>query len=329
MRNIRLFLWLFYCGTGFLQAQQLPLYHFYRDHWGMVNPAGVSSNLITQGMNLSINATLRQQWIKIPEAPKTQILSFEYVNDEYYHLAFGGHLMNDQTGAFGQTGAYGNLAYRLEIGGHNSGNVLAGGFNLGAVQYHVDFAEILQGSDALTTLSLQDLEQLSNSNQLFFDAGVGMMLYLGGLNDRQNYYFGISSPQTFNLNTTYLNRAGEFNIERKRHFYTNAGAYFFTSSSRQDSRDLSFFAVNLWGAFVPESPLMLDADVRYQYKDHFWFGLGGGLSKMAHVEAGVQIGHNTPNILRIGIAYNQFINNLSKQFGQTFEASVSYAWQGN
>ena len=148
---------LLFC-PGFILAQQLPILSFYGNHWSVINPAGVSSNYFIQDMDFSINGTVQQQWLKIPEAPKTQVLSFEYVDDESYRVAFGGHLVNDQTGALGQTGLYGNLAYRFPLGGRKN-NILAGGLSFGGVQYRADFAEILDGSDQLNGLSLDDLDK--------------------------------------------------------------------------------------------------------------------------------------------------------------------------
>lgn len=308
---------------GFIFAQQLPIISFYSNHWSVINPAGVSSNYIVQDMDFSTSGTVQQQWLKIPEAPKTQVLSFECINDDPYPIAFGGHLINDKTGAFGQTGLYGNLAYRLRLD-ETKNNILAGGLSFGGVQYRADFAEILDGSNQLNGLSIDDLDKLSNSNQTFFDVGLGLMLFLEAESDKRYYYFGVSSPQTFNLNTTYRTLKGDFAIERTRHFYAMAGAYFIKNKNSRNSNDLSFLEITLLGGYVPDSPFGIDANVRYQYKG-IWGGIGGGLSKILHLEAGAQLGSSSP--FRLGIAYNQFLTNLNTNFGQTLEASFSYAWQ--
>lgn len=305
-----------------LQAQQLPIYTFHRDHWGMVNPAGVSSNYITQELRMSVSATARQQWLKVPNAPKTQLLSFEYIDDDNLNYSAGAHLINDQAGAFGQMGAYGNLAYRLRIGDRNSNNILAGGISFGGVQYRADYFEILRGDDQLNGLSVEDIETLSNSNTFFFDVGAGLMLYLGGNNDRQNYYVGISAPQTFGLNTTFRNVLGKFEIERQRHYYATLGGYFF-KNQRRGSRDPSFLELNVWGRYLPNAPISVDANVRYQHLKSFWAGIGGGMSGQVRAELGTQVGNI--NLLRIGLAYTQYVSKYKSAFGQTIEASISYA----
>ena len=320
--TLKLILILNFFWSSLLCAQQLPIYSFHRDHWGMANPAGVSSNYITQQLRLSVSATLRQQWIKVPDAPQTQLLSVEYIDDQQLNFSGGGHLINDRTGAFGQMGAYGNLAYRLRLGDRRNNTILAGGISFGGVQYRANFAEILAGSDQISALSFEDLTNLSNSNRFFFDVGLGLMLYVGGNNDQQNYYIGLSAPQSFGLNTTFRNTLGEFMVERQRHYYATAGGYFFADHSR-NGRDPSFAEINLWARYLPNAPMSIDLMARYQYQKRIWAGIGGGTSKMIRAELGTQIG--SINLLRIGVAYSQFISKLSTSFGQTLEASVSYS----
>ncbi|AEE52289.1 PorP/SprF family type IX secretion system membrane protein [Haliscomenobacter hydrossis] len=310
------------CSVTMVCGQQLPAYSFYRDHWGLVNPAGVSSNFIAFQKKWSVNASMRHQWTQIPEAPKTQVITFEYIADddmdETFSLIAGGHLLNDKAGAFGQTGAYAHTACRWRAGK----NSLVAGFNLGGVQYRANLAEILSGTSATENISESELEALSASNTFNLDVGAGVMLYLGDYSSQTNYYFGLSIPQTFKRSIA-LGDNSQYVIERVPHIYLSAGVYLFGEQNRENDNH-SFTEISLWSRYLPNAPISVEGSVRHHLEQAFWFGVGGGTSQMMRLELGVDV--NDDPMYRLSLGYNQSFSKVRNFFGQTFEASFSYAW---
>ena len=92
-----------------VSAQQLPTFINYTNNWSLLNPAAVSPDfLIDDYYRLSIQATYRQQWVGLEDAPQTQSLAVTWM-PESNPILVGGQLLNDKTGAIGLTGAYGQL----------------------------------------------------------------------------------------------------------------------------------------------------------------------------------------------------------------------------
>jgi len=312
------------CSSMLAHAQQLPAFSSYRDNWGTINPAGVSNNFIVFDRNMSINAATRQPMSAIPEAPKTQVVSFEYATSDYqnqtFSLILGGHVLNDRTGAFGQTGAYANIACRMAF--RNSSNSLVAGFNLGGVQYRAKLGEILAGTSEVNNISDEEIKALDLANSFNFDVGTGVMLYLGDYSSKQNYYLGVSVPQTFARSAVLL-KDNKYTIERVPHIYLTAGMYLFAKGSRS-SRDQSFTEIALWSRYLPNAPISIDGSVRYHFEKAFWFGAGGGTSKTLRLETGIDIGDDP--IYRVALGYNYSLSGIRNIFGQAVEVSFSYTW---
>ena len=123
-----------------LFAQQMPLFSVYRDQWGVLNPAAVSNNYLLNKRTMSVSGAWHAQWWNMPVSPRTQALSWEMVAEEQ-NSVFGAHIVNDQTGAFSQTGAYARFAYRINMGNRTEQS-LSIGLSAGAVQYRADLTEI-------------------------------------------------------------------------------------------------------------------------------------------------------------------------------------------
>lgn len=298
-------------------GQQLPLYQFYRDHAGLINPAGVSSNFLAYNMNISGSLTARNQWLKLPESPRTQILSLEYIDDDQFNFSSGLHLVNDQVGAIGQTGIYGNIAYRIPI---QNDHILAGGISLGGIQYRLNLGELLSGSDNTNIISTANL----NPQQFYYDVGLGLMFCTDPKDDERIFYIGASIPQMFSLNKAFKTPSNTYEIIKEPHYYTNVGYYHFFSK-----KDFNFMEFNFLGRYLPDSPIGIDANIRYQFNKALWLGLGSGTSKSIKFEAGTMIETTSGNILRLSLGYNQFVSKLNSYFGQTFDIGISYAFYQN
>lgn len=309
--NKILFLLFFILASSiFLQAQQLPTFTNYNHNWPLLNPATVSTEYFRNDfIELSVQTTLRQQWAGLEDAPKTQTLAVNWIPENAnYHT--GLQVINDKTGAIGFTGAYAQFAYRIAL---NRASKISIGLNAGLVQYRAKVTQVrLQQSN--------DLVASSNGTRIYPDFGIGLFYQF-----KDQWYAGISIPQTFGLNTLFQADNREYGLERVRHYYALAGANWYF-----DANKTTFFSLSAWAKKVAAIPLTLDALLTYQFQDVFWLGLGGGSSKYTHLEVGVIIGNGLGywnGLLHVGFGFDYALDAKAQLLGRTMELSMRYSWE--
>ena len=311
-------IYLFFAAFATVNAQQLANYTLYRDHWTILNPAAMTNNYILNELPNTVNASYHRQWGSINDggAPTLQNIGFQRVAKED-RIVFGGYILNDKTGLIGNTGIYGNFAYRI-LFGRRFDQSISIGLSAGLVQYRAK----------ITQIAFADPENLTNQTETKFfpDFSMGIFYHFD-----DKVYAGLSIPQTFGLNTEFRTEDGSFSIERTPHIYAIAGAYF---DAAWLGNDASFFEPSIWLKYVPNSPLSLDLNGRYQHGEVFWVGLGGGLSmgeriaKNAHFETGVIIGEGIGveyGHLKIGVGFDWFFAPVAT-LGNGFEVMLSFSW---
>lgn len=298
-------------------AQQLPLFNVYRDHWNVLNPAALSNNYLINNKSKSIGVSYRNQWLGLPESPETQLLNFELVSDKR-NSVIGGHILNDQTGKIGQTGIYGNYAYRIQLGKKTTQSLLIG-LSAGIVQYSARLSEV----------EFFDVEEQSiqDDDILYPDFGLGIFYHYA-----DKYYFGVSVPQTFSLNTQFQTSQGKFGIDRIQHLYFVGGGYFQVSWFGNET---SFVEPSVWVKYVPDAPLNIDLNFRAQISELIWAGLGGGFgfgdqtSSRLLLEAGVLLGEQInleTGQLKVGLGFDIPMTGFGAVFGNSIEANVVYSF---
>ncbi|PHN01682.1 PorP/SprF family type IX secretion system membrane protein [Flavilitoribacter nigricans] len=302
------------------EAQQLPAFTIYRDHWNVINPASLSNNYLVNEWYFSAGASYRQQWWNAEGSPNTQVLNFEAVLPEYDQIVTGGHIIRHQTGLIDQTGLYGQFAYRIEMG-RRTEQALVFGLNAGIVQYRANLSDI-QFADA-------ELGPLERDLIYHPDFSLGAFYYHSDL-----FYAGISVPQVFGLNTTFRDTTNnEFNIQRIQHMYGVVGGYIPVSWFGTEA---SFLEPSAWIRYVPGSPVSIDANLRYQISDFYWVGLGAGsgtgaaFSARLHLETGMILGESL-NIyagqFKIGIGFDIPLGVYRSAFGNSAELNLIYSWE--
>jgi type IX secretion system PorP/SprF family membrane protein len=317
MKTFFLFTALALCGS--LLAQQTPLFSMYRDQWGVLNPAALSNNYLLNNRSINLSGAWHVQWWNLPESPRTQTLAWEMVSDKR-NSVFGAHVMNDQTGKFGQTGVYGRYAYRIKMGRRISQSLLIG-LNVGAVQYRAKLSEIdFPDPGTAPTQYPKSIRP---------DFGVGIFYHYA---DR--YYTGISIPQAFGFNTNFSDNKESFNIRRIPHVFAVFGGYW---STPWLGNETSFIEPSLWIKYVPHSPLNIDLNLRAQISELVWAGTGvnAGLglepSATLHFEAGLFLGEQVKLLnsqLKTGFAFDLPVTqSLGRTFGSSAELVVVYTWK--
>jgi type IX secretion system PorP/SprF family membrane protein len=302
-----------------LSAQQTPIFTAYRDQWSLLNPAAISNNYLLNKRSMTLSATWREQWWNVPESPQTQLLNWEYVQDDF-NSVWGLALLNDRTGKFGQTGLYGRYAYRLEMG-RRSTHALTIGLHAGVVQYRAKVSEIEFPSPG-------DL-LLSDQTSFRPDIGMGAFYHYS-----DKYYAGISVPQTFGFFTPLRQENFEIGLRRIPHFYTVIGGYW---DAPWLGNTTSFIEPSLWLKFVPGGAINADVNLRAQISELVWTGAGFNLSAGAfpgaalHVEAGMLFGEQvrmTQGQFKFGVAFDLGLTHgLMREFGHSAEVNLAYSWR--
>jgi type IX secretion system PorP/SprF family membrane protein len=305
-----------FCCFHHLEAQQLPLFTQYREHTGLLNPAALEPDYLGYGNNFTVGASYRSQWDQLSGAPTTMTLRGSYFADDYAGVTLmgGGYLVRDQTGPLSFTGAYGRIAGVITSDPLQGGVIL--GLSAGLVQFgiHTDRVVVRDQNDDVAN---------NNQNQLFPDVGVGVYAYRyfsTGRSGSSYVYGGASMPQVLGLNLRDQNNAGKYYMERVRHIYGLLGMYLFFDNN-------SFIEPSVWVKYVPNAPVNVDVNLRYQLSGSLWVGTGGSTAGMLHLEAGVLLGENLGlnNSIRIGYAYDYSFRTFGPFVGGGHEINVSYS----
>ena len=299
-----------------ISAQQIPIFTQYQENIGVINPAALPTDFFTDEHNLSFGASIRKQWVDLPNSPFTQTLQGVHFNNSQggVNLLTGGYLINDQTGPTGFTGAYGRLAGVISSDPKYSG--LSIGLNAGMVQYRIKTSE-------LHLKDPNDIVGTTDKTQIYPDLGMGAFYYqqLGGGLDGDYIYAGVSVPQIMGLDLSFLNGDGKFNLKRIQHYYAILGWYHFLGDKS------SFLEPTVWIKSTPGVPINIDLNLRYQMTGSFW--IGGGMTPFTklHAEAGFIIGKNmgSDSNFRIGYSYDYAFASYGPYVGSTHEINLTFS----
>jgi len=201
-------------------AQQLPLYSQYMMNKFLLNPAVAGSEGYT-----AFNITAREQWIGIPNSPRThsfsaqtRILRKSFVSkgtnvrkkataaSRSGKVGLGGYVFNDQTGLVNRTGIQLTYSYHISIATGQLSFGLAGT----AYQFKVDREKIKLYDE-------NDLLINTFDNNLFVpDANIGVY-YSSPL-----FYAGLSASQLFQASIKF-GESGYDQFRLLRHYYLMGG----------------------------------------------------------------------------------------------------------
>lgn len=301
-----------------LSAQQLPLFTQYGEQIGILNPAALSNDFLIYQHNVSFGASFRQQWVGLEAAPKTQTIRGDYIfaDGNSLGLIMGGHLINDQTGPTGFTGAYGRIAGIFSDDPYDSG--ISAGFSFGMVQYRVNVSEI-------KFLELNDVLITEDQTRLYPDVGFGVYAYKrlsgGGWLDDSQVYGGISVPQLFGLDLEFKDENDQFYTKRVQHIYGNLGLIKYFD-------DEQFIQPSVWIKYVPNAPVNVDFNLRYQMAPNFWLGGGASSAANVHLETGLilseQVGAG--NHFKIAYGFDYSFRTFGPSVGTTHEINLYYTF---
>ena len=299
-------------------AQQMPLFTQYREMQGVINPAAINYGFFTDQHKGSVGVSFRRQWVNIQGPPTTQILRGEYFAADHTGVTIlaGGYLMNDQTGPTGFTGLYGRIAGVITPDAEYSG--LSIGLAFGGVQYRIKTSE-------LKVHDLDDIRASQDRTQFYPDLSIGAFWYqrLDGLADDDYVYAGASIPQIMGLDLTVPTGidAKEVRLQRVQHYYAQVGWYHFFGEG-------TFIEPSVWVRYLPNVPVSIDMNVRYQAANNLWIGAGGSLQGTIHAEAGVILGKNMgfDTNIKFGYGFDYSTRTYGPFVGTSHEVNLSFAF---
>lgn len=305
---------LLYTGQA-LQAQQLAFYNQYRNAQAFINPASVNSDFFLYEYNLNINSTYRAQWITQEGTPRSLQASAEYITDfgGSFELLLGGQVMQDRTGPFGLSGAYGRIGSLFSEDPY--WGAFGVGFTFGYVQYTVSASDIIWKD-------IDDPEILLNDFRFGRpDLGFGLFYYkrLGSIySARDNIYIGLSVPQILSAQDVIVQDNQQAGIQRIPHYYLSGGWYHFFNAD-------SFLELSSWLKYVEGSNLNADVNARFQPGRTIWFGGGFNFNGLVHLEGGLNIpelmGRNSN--LKIAYSFDYSLAALGLQLGTSHELTMA------
>lgn len=320
-----------------LSAQQLDVSTMYRYNWQILNPAAINHIYLEDNKKQYIfNASFRRQWIGFEGAPANYNARFEYMpEDGNSPVKFGFFASGDQAGAIETNKLFGNFAYLIYFNRSPvSESYLSVGLNIGVARYHVDLNEIHFQEQQL------NIPEDGVLNQSYADMALGCFYRLKTHDPYAlpsfriaEVYAGISIPQTFTLDLN-TPEDGAFNLERVQHFYLITGGIVTLNKKLllEPSLWIRYLHKNSFQTLFNNAPVSGDLNVRLQYNNRLWGGVGASTNRLLHFEAGFTIGHgayinDSKNyLISLGLAYDAPIG-WNSWLGPSAEISLGIGWE--
>ncbi|MES2627711.1 MAG: type IX secretion system membrane protein PorP/SprF [Bacteroidota bacterium] len=274
-------------------AQQDPLFTQYLQNPLTVNPAYAGSTDA-----LTVVALSRIQWTGIPGAPRTNNLSIHSpIQDR--NIGVGLNVINDNVGPVSQTGFFGDVSYKLQIG---TNSTLRLGLRAGGAVF----------AAKLGTLQLNDQSDIAFSQNIGgkFLPNVGFGAYFS----TNKIFVGFSAPRLLANEVSFDNNVvTERAYRESRHVFLTAGGLFKVSPSVN-------FKPSLGLRYVGGAPVSVDVQTNFQFSEKFWLG---AMYRFQDAVGGIfQLQVNDQ--FRFGYSYDFNTSALRKYNGGTHEIMLTY-----
>lgn len=292
----------FFIKIATINAQQLPIFSQNQDGNYFTNASTLTEDFRKYDNPTTVGLSYRHQWVKLEDAPRTIMANFNHFNEDL-NLILGANLIQDQTGPTSFTGVSLSGGYAVQF---TRDWQLAVALSVGVAQYRIKAAE-------LNFLEEGDIAQ-ANQSQIAPDLGMSATLYYD-----KKYFFGISVPQILGFKLDYTTDNNDFELQRIRHYYANGGALF--------EFDEGWLEAAGFARFIPNIPVNYGANIRYEFQEVFWVGVGGSSAKSGTMEGGVifDLGSQYSKA-RLGYAFTNYFAGYSPNFGTIHDIKVSFSW---
>ena len=275
-------------------AQQDPMYSQYMFNGLIINPAYA-------GSHDALNATVlyRDQWVNVPGAPKTGLLTID-APFRNQNVGAGLNVEFDQIGVTNHSGITGSYSYRIRF---NKG-ALAFGVQAGVGFSTSNFASVKYSEGGQVDEAFQN-----NLHDVLPNFGFGMYYY----SDR--FYAGFSVPQIAGntLQKAIYGKAENAHLDLANHYFITAGYQFTLSPDFKLKPSLLFKYVN--GA-----PVETDVNAITTFYD--LLSLGVSYRSLASLNFLAQV--KLTGQLYLGYAYEYSTNSLSQFSSGSHEIMLQY-----
>lgn len=296
-----------------LQAQQLPLFSQYLFNGFLINPGYTGLDGYS-----AVNLTAREQWLGLPNSPKTHLVSFQtrLLGSSFVHkkgaarrrsmghsttgrVGVGGYIFNDQSGIINRTGAQFAYAYHMPMQDGTLSLALSGSLS----QFSIDRSKIKTG----TADSYLDNNAL---NMFIPDMGFGAVY------STATYYAGFSVDQ---LLQAYLKFGKDVdkNYKLYRHYYLTGGYRYEFGESSAIEPSFLLKATNQFN-------YQLDIGARYYINDMYWTGLSFRTGSAFILMAGVSVDN-----YHFGYAFDYNLTSIRSHSFGSHEIMVAYKFGDN
>jgi type IX secretion system PorP/SprF family membrane protein len=303
----------FILATSFItaKAQQDAQFSQYVFNGLYINPAyaGYKSDFY-------VNSFFRSQWTGLNGAPQTLSIAADgAVADD--KVGLGLLLQNDRIGAQSNIAAYGNFAYRLQIG-QDEDSRLAFGIGLGFIQSGLDGNK------------LNPVQAGDNYIPTGYHSFLSPDARLGFLYTNNNYFVGASVDNLLPQYTNDPSNASALGVPiPKPHEYFTAGALF-------EINDQTKFKPSILIKDSPTVPTSMDINAFVLLNEKLWLGATYRTSVPLYNKP--NLGKNLPNSsamvalveffaienLRIGYAFDYSMNKLGAMGYGSHEFSIGF-----
>lgn len=277
-----------------LLAQQDAMYSQYIFNGLIINPAYA-------GMHEMLSATLlyRNQWVNIPGAPKTEMLSID-APLRNQKVGLGLNIEFDKIGVTSHSGIEGVYSYKIKF----VKSTLSFGIQAGLGISNSNFTSV-----AYTDGGQSDEAFQNNSQDVLPNFGFGMYYYT----DR--FYAGFSVPQIAgrSIQKAILGNSEAAHLDLANHYFINAGCLFNLSPDLKLKPSILLKYVN--GA-----PLEMDINGVLWFYDIL--ALGASYRSLASVNILAQV--RITNQLYFGYAYEYATTQLSSFSSGSHEIMLQY-----
>ncbi len=314
MKRIVIFVALVFLYASFSEAQQIPLYSQYMMNGFLLNPAVAGSEGYT-----AVNLTVREQWLGLKDAPKTQALSGQtrMLKNSYIsknssvrkrqrlssrsgNVGLGGYIFNDQNGAISRTGMQLSYAYHIRM--HRS--QLSFGLSGIAYQFAIDEnkAKLLESGDQV----------YDNAPKSIFipDASAGVYF------SNSNMYAGFSASQLFQ-SALKLRPKDYAEYRMKRYYFLTAGYDFIIN---EDFSIVPSFLLKT----AENGTYQLDVNSKFIFSEDYWAGISYRTGSALIFMGGVRV-----DKFFFGYAFDYTLSSLMKRTYGSHEIMLAIKFGDN
>jgi type IX secretion system PorP/SprF family membrane protein len=307
-------------------AQQQPHYTQYVINNYILNPALTGIENYTD-----VKIAHRHQWTGIKDAPvttyftihaplgkqddRTTATSFDMPGENprgrnYWqdytsaapHHGIGFKVINDRTGPLNRLGAYASYAYHVGISAQTS---ISAGFEAGIRNVGLNTSKLDFGAANPVDPAVSNSGEI---NTIKPDFGAGIWIYSA------SYFIGVSAqqivPQKIYFSENHLANTGS---KSTPNIFATAGYRFFVNDDITALPSVMF-------KYVSPSPMQVDLNVKFQYRDLLWAGAGyrikDGFSGM--------VGFNVSNTFNLSYAYDYTTSPLQAYSNGTHELVLGF-----